>query len=295
VAAFSRARFGRLFLVQFLVALLASGAVIWFLATAWFPILRAAIHQLPATGLIEDQQLRSPRSSTDPLADSRFLTLAIDLDGTGVPANVTDLRVEFRRTQVVLCSLLGCRGWNYPKGRIVPFNQPDLESWWGAWEAVIYSLSSLVLVAGLLASWLVLATLYCPIARLYAFFKDRQLTLPGSWKLSAAAQLPGALLAAVALVLYGQGVIDLIQFIVLWALHVAISWLYLFVSPLHLPRVSEVVPALGANPFGPEKRGRANPFASPDQEKALGSEMMGNDAGTTASDGSTEPSRRQLH
>src|SRR5881628_3717118 len=73
VAAFSRARIGRLFVVQLVVALMAAGVVLWFLATAWFPTLLEAIHQLPPTGVIEARQLSSPRASTVPLAESRFL------------------------------------------------------------------------------------------------------------------------------------------------------------------------------------------------------------------------------
>ncbi len=265
VAAFSLAPVGRLLLIQFIIALLAAGAVVWFLATAWFPILREGIRQLPESGVIQDQQLSYPRPSTDPLAENRFLALVVDLDGAGVASLATDLRVEFHRRQVVLCAFPGCLGWNYPKGWVVQFNQPELESWWGAWETAIHLLIGLAVVAGLFANWLVLATLYCPVARIYAFFKDRQLTLLGSWKLSAAALLPGTLLSAAALVLYEQGVIDLLRCLVLWALQLPVGWVYLFTSPLRLPRASDALHAPGRNPFGREKPGLSNPFDSSEQ------------------------------
>jgi hypothetical protein len=95
--------------------------------------------------------------------------------------------------------------------------------------------------------------------RVYAFFKDRQLTVLGSWKLASAALLPGGLLTTAGIVLYGLGSIDLLQLLILWALHLMVGWVYLFVSPLRLPRASDA--ASGArNPFGGAKPARANPF-----------------------------------
>ncbi len=262
VAAFSQAPIGRLLLVQCVVALLAAGAVIWFLTTAWFPTIREAVRHLPASGLIENRQLISPRTSTDPLADSRFLTLVVDVDGVGGPSFATDLRVEFRRRNLMLCSLLGCLRLNYPKDYTLQFNQPELESWWAAWEPMIYSITGLTVVAGLFAGWLVLATFYCPVARIYSFFRDRQSTVVGSWKLSAAALLPGTLVGAGALVLYGQGVIDLSRLLILWALYLPVSWVYLFVSPLRLSGATDAMGVLGRNPFDNEPSGASNPFSS---------------------------------
>ena len=43
VASFARASFGRLFIVQFIVALLVAGSVSCFLAAAWFPVAQKAI------------------------------------------------------------------------------------------------------------------------------------------------------------------------------------------------------------------------------------------------------------
>jgi hypothetical protein len=261
VAAFSRASLGRLLLVQSVVALLVVASVIWFLATVWFPTTRAAIRQLPATGLIQEQQLSTPRSTTEPLAENRFLAFVVNADGIATANLATDLRIEFRRRNFALCSLLGCLRIDYPKDSTVQFNRPDLESWWAAWEPTIYSMAAIALFLGLFASWLVLATLYAPVARLYAFFKDRHLTVPGSWKLASAALMPGALLASAAIVLYGLVLIDLLQFLILWVLHLPVGWVYLFASPLRLPRVSEA-PLAQRNPFGKPGATDANPFSS---------------------------------
>jgi hypothetical protein len=124
----------------------------------------------------------------------------------------------------------------------------------------IYSAAGIAVVVWLLTSWLLLATLYCPVARIYAFFKDRQLTVLGSWKLASAALLPGALLTVAGIVLYGLGLIDLLEFLYLWVLHLLLGWVYLFVSPLRLPRASDAVSA-PRDPFGQPKPASPNPFS----------------------------------
>lgn len=266
VAAFARARLRRLLLVQAIVALLLTASVIWFLATGWFSAVRQAIRQLPDTGQIQNQELTSPRTSTAPLAEGRLLSLVMDVDNTGMPSLASDLRVEFRRRGWALCSFLGCLYLDYPRGQTVPFNRPDLESRWAAWEAVIYITAGLAALIVPFASWLLLATLYCPLARIYAFYKDREITLGGSWKLAAAALLPGALLIAAGIVLYGLGVLDLDRFVLLWLLHWVMGWVYLLVAPLRLPRTPDAAPTK-RDPFGLPRASRTNPFAGSTGER----------------------------
>jgi hypothetical protein len=273
LAAFSRAPVGRCLLLQTIFAFLVVGAVLWFLATNWFPVVRQAMRQMPADGLIQNQQLISSRTAAATLAESRFLTFVLEVGEAGSSSGVTtDVRVAFRSRGYTVCSLLGCLAFDYPKGATVQFNPPELESWWVAWEPTIYTVTALAVAAGLLTSWLILATIHCPMVRLYAFFKDRQLTLAGSWKLAAAALLPGALLVAVGIVLYGLGLMDLIGFLVLWALHLFVGWAYLFVSPLHLPQTSDAIAVARPNPFDtPEPEPpSANPFGNPGVKKPSG-------------------------
>ena len=63
VAAFASATLGRLLLVQFIVALLAAGTVVWFLQRAWFPTIGEAIRQLPPQGEIRSGRLDWPGPS----------------------------------------------------------------------------------------------------------------------------------------------------------------------------------------------------------------------------------------
>lgn len=263
VAAFSIASIGRLMVVQFVVALVVAAAVLWFLAFVWFPIIRESIGRLPDAGVIQNQQLASPHISTAPLSENRFLTFLVDVAGTGTPSVATDVRIELRQRNFAFCSLFGCFVRDYPPGYTIQFNRPELESWWGAWQLTLYTFTGVSVVVWLFVSWFILATIYCPIVRIYSFFKDRRITLAGSWKMSAAALLPAALMAAGAIVIYGLGLISLLQFLILWVLHLLVGWVYLFASPLQLPNASDVAqPA--RNPFETELEDRktkpANPF-----------------------------------
>lgn len=262
VAAFAGATIGRLLIAQLIVAALVAWCVLWFLTANWFPVVREAIAQLPDTGIIQNQQLSTPHTSTLPLAESRLLTLVIDADGVGTPSVATDLRVEFHRRNIAFCSLFGCLNFDYPKDSTVQFNRPELQSRWGAWQSMILWITGLGVVVWLFLNWFILATIYCPFVRIYAFFKDRQVSVVGSWKLCAAALLPAALMAGGSILLYGLGIIDLLRFLLLWSLHLVVGWIYVIASPLRLPRASDAKPIAG-NPFGSGKPPvPPNPFAS---------------------------------
>ena len=98
-------------------------------------------------------------------------------------------------------------------------------------------------------AWTLLATVYYLPAWLVGFLMNRRLNFRGSWKLAGAALLPGAMLFTAAIALYGFGAFGLIQFCFLFGAHVALSWIYLLLSQLFLPRVDSQLSK--ANPFSP--------------------------------------------
>jgi len=270
VAAFAFARLGRVLLLQFLVASLLAGAVCWFLAVTWFPTARQAIRQLPETGSIESGQLLIPLESPALLGQTRFLAFVLDPDAGGSPITTSaDLRLEFHRTNIALCSAVGCLHRAYPADRVLPFNRADLEAAWGAWQPMFFLFASIGMVVSLLALWFTLACLYFPVPWLIAYFNDRQLNAAGAWKLAAAALLPGALLLTVGLVLYGLGLLSLVQLTLLWLVHVPLGWVYLACAPRRLPRVADAPPRR-RNPFRRKRREEPaptkpkSPFAAPE-------------------------------
>jgi hypothetical protein len=235
VAAFARAPLGRLLLVQAVIALLTAATVVWFLSQSWFPVVRAALRQLPAQGRIGGAQLFWSADSPLPLAGNRLLAFAVDLEHQGELGREAQLVVEFGRNDVRVFSLLGYMTIDYPADWSVPFNRTELEPWWGAWEPAILAGAAALTAFGLMVVWTVMATIYCVLVRAITFLGNRDLNWRQSWRLSGAALMPGALLLIVGIICHGLNLTDLIQLGGIACLHLAVGWIYLFVSPLFLP------------------------------------------------------------
>jgi len=248
VAAFAGASWGRLLLVQFILALLAAAVVLWFLDQAWFPPIREAIHQLPAEGQILSGTLDWRGNSPQCLAENRFLALAVDLEHQGQAGSTAHVQVELGRRNFKISSLLGYCGSPYPTDLRVPLNRVQLEPWWGAWAPAILAMVAAAMIIGLLLSWTLLATVYSLPVWLIGFFANRDLNLRGSWRLAGAALMPGALFMTITIFFYGLGVVDPIRLAVAAAAHLVMGWVYLLASPLTLPR-HPAVPVEKENPF----------------------------------------------
>jgi hypothetical protein len=246
VAAFTQARLGRLLLVQFIVAVLAAIAVDCFLACGCFPTISAAIKQLPDQGEIRASRLNWHGESLALLAEGGFLAFDVDPEHTGQIHSAAQVQIEFGRESVRVFSLLGYREWNYPAGWIMAFNRTDLEPLWDAWKPDLLAIATGAVIVGLMLSWAVLATLYFFPAWLICFFADRDLNFRQCWRLAGAALMPGALLLTAAIAFSALGALDLIRMSFAFGAHFVLGWIYLFISPLFLQRVS---PAEKQNPF----------------------------------------------
>lgn len=248
VAAFARANLRRLFLMEFIVAVLAAATVIWFLHEVWFPTVRAAIHELPAQGEVRQSKLAWRGDSPVHLAGDRFLAIVVDLNHEAEVGREADVSVEFGQRECRIYSLLGYVAVNYPADWMIALNQAELEPWWGAWEPAILAGAGTLVVLGLMASWALLAVLYSLPARLAAFFANRELNWRAGWRLASAALMPGALVLTAAIFLYGVSMLDFVRLGICAALHFVIGWIYLFASPLFLPR-HPAAPIIKGNPF----------------------------------------------
>jgi hypothetical protein len=248
VAAFANATLRRLLLVQFMVALLAAGSVMWFLHRAWFPTIAEAVRHLPLQGEFRSGRLEWAAESPVCLAEGRFLAVVVDPEHTGKAHSPAHVQVEFGRNDLQMRSLFGSVRWPYPR-RAMAFNQPELGPWWGAWSPAILAIAGGAVVAGLMVTWACLATLYFLPVWVLGFLADRTCTLGGAWLLAGAAQMPGALLMCVAILLYGGGAFDLVRLAAAAVVHLVAGWVYLIGSPFYLPRYAEV------------KQAKENPFA----------------------------------
>lgn len=237
VAAFARAPLRWLLLVQFVFALLAASAVVWFLRTAWFPTIRQAIAQLPENGQIRSGKLSWSNASPQLLAEGHFLAFVVDTNHTGALRSPAQIQVEFGRDDIFFYSLAGSRKWPYPKEWNLGFNRLEAEPWWGAWQPPLQWLAFGGTLVWCMASWALLAAIYFVPACLGGFFANRDLRLSGSWKLAGAALMPGAVVMIAGIVFYGFGVLDLVGFAAIIAAHVLAGWVYLILGVRVSPKL----------------------------------------------------------
>ena len=223
------------------------GAVIWFLHIAWFPVITEAIQHLPDTGAIRQGTLSFGAASPQTLAENARLAIVVDVEQARVANPVADIGVTFEKSGVAVCGTLGCRLLPYQKNYWIAFNRAEAAPAWDAWRGPILGIVSIVTVVFLFLSWWSVAFLYTPLVKLIAFFADRVVTWRGAWRLSSAALLPGALLMALAIVLYGFGAIDLLRFALLYLLHALAGLIFVSTSPFFLPKVTSEFS--GGNPF----------------------------------------------
>ena len=101
---------------------------------------------------------------------------------------------------------------------------------------------------GLMLFWWLLSAIYCPLVRLGGVFANRDLNLVQSWQLAGAALMPGAVIMTAAIVFFGLGMMDLVGLMFFFSAHLAMGWVYLFLSLLYVPKSSGMSPQK-KNPF----------------------------------------------
>lgn len=249
MAAFANATVTRVVLAQLAVALLVAAAAIWFLRVAWFPVITEAVENLPPTGMIRRGELNlSPESPESPvtLAANARLAVVVDVARSESAGHAADIQITFERSRLAVCGALGCWWKPYDPDYAVPFNRREVEPLWGAWRGPILAIVAPTSVITMYVMWWSVALIYVPIIKLIAFFTDRVVTWRGAWRLSAAALLPGALIIALGLVLYGFGAVDAFRLMLLYLLHIVCGLAFIATSPFFLPKVSA---ARAGNPF----------------------------------------------
>jgi hypothetical protein len=254
VAAFAAASFGRLWLVQSIVAALAGLAVIWFLNRAWCPVFSAAIPQLPAQAEVRHARLNWPGPSPQLLAENRFLAITVDLRHEGQARSPAHVQVELGEQTIKVISILGFAELRYPTGWRIGLSRSDAEPWWGAWKPAVLAMTGAATLVSLMVVWPILAALYSGPAWLLAFFANRGGTWAGLWRLAQAALLPGALVLSLGIVLYGFGLLDLLFLFLAAGAHLVVGWSYLVMAIFKLPARQEGGSASpDQNPFAPSE------------------------------------------
>jgi hypothetical protein len=249
IAALALARGGRLPKFQAAFALLVVGSLVWFVTSAWFPVIDATAHQLPAQAQIRAGALEWTGSSPVRLAENKFLSVTIDPDAMASPHSTTDIEIELGRYELRVRSLLGYLALPYPARYRIDLSRTEFQAWWGAWRPFLLGFIGVFAAVALLLGWNLLALLYAPVVRFIGFYANRAAPFRVCWRLAVAAMMPGAVVLAGVTVLYSLQRIDLIGLLFGIALHLVVGWLFLVVSPLALPQRT-----------GSRQRRRGNPF-----------------------------------
>jgi len=228
VAAFADARLTRLLAAELAAAILLAVAAVWFLHRAYCPVILQFIQTMPDSARVDGGILKGVPQTL--MAESQFLAMVAKPQSGEDIGQDADLQIQLRQSDVCAGSVFWPDwgwDWQYGPGASLNLARSNLEPWWSAWQPVLLAGAGVAVVLGLLLVWAVLATIYMVPAKFMAWVADRFLPWGGAWRLSSAALLPGALVMAGAMVLYGWSVIDLVGLSFFAAVHLMIGWVYL--------------------------------------------------------------------
>lgn len=251
VAGFAHVRWTRLLLLQGIVAVFVAATVVLFLGRGWFPVVTKAVQGLSNFGAVRGARLAWPVTEAVVLAENRFLGLVVDLEESGGTGQIADLQIEFSRERIKVVSLLGYTSIPYPGGVEIELNRQTLDPWWNAWRPAFMFGGAFATMLFLFASWSLLAVLYAVPVRVLAWFAGRAASPGKSWRVAAAALLPGAVWMGGAIFLYAVEQLPLVGFGVAFGLHFVVGWVYVLGAPFCLPRKDDDPLAAGTNPFTP--------------------------------------------
>jgi hypothetical protein len=249
VAAFALAPWRRLFLAQGFFALLFAASAVWFLGHCYAPVITQEIQKMPEGAILTNGQLDGLPGVQ--ISGTKLLSIAVATHEDADLDRSADLQIILRSNRLeissILSSALGSLEFDYNNSSALDLSRSHLEPLWGAWRPIVLVAAGLAVAVGLLLLWAVLAWIYAPAAKLVAWFCDRQLSWPGAWRLACAALLPGAVLPALGLVLYGLQAVDIFGLGYFGTVHFLVGWVYLLAAPVFAPRLSSA--NISRNPF----------------------------------------------
>lgn len=243
--------------LQVVVACAGGAAVILYFQHAWCPLVNEVIGRLPKKARWDHRSFEwTGEPSPIALAHNQLAALVVDLDLTGKAGQLSDVQVEFGATQWRIRSLFGYLDFPYAAG-LFDLEPALLKPAWEAWKPAYLAFTGAISAFGIFCSWIGLATLGAPVARLMAFFSDRDLRLSQAWKICGAALMPGAIFFTAAIILYAFFRLNLIGLLLAALIHLFVDAIYMVIAPCRFPKK-----APDATPLAPD----ANPFTPSDPE-----------------------------
>jgi hypothetical protein len=249
VAAFARASWRRTFAFALTGATLCGLLIVAGFRFGWLPVIDAAVNELPETGEIRRGELQWANPTPQVLAQSAQLLIAVNAQSDARLGDESDLRVELRGTECVVCGWLGCTSWAYPAGWIIAVNRPEVLPAWGAWRPFVFWGVFAGGTVWVLVNWLALSVVGAAPLRLLAFYCDRDLPLGAAARLLLVAWIPGGLFFGLALFLYGTGQLHPAAMALIGLGHVLLGVVYAVGALSRVQRVSLGVGAPKGNPF----------------------------------------------
>ena len=263
VAAFSLATATRVYLVQFVVLIVAVACLLEALELTWWPAVHTAIRNLPEAGRVQRGVLDWPGEPLTVLTDSPALAILIDAVDRRDSGQIADVQIEFGKKEFRVRTFAGVATVEYEPVWDFPLNRVELVPWWGAWKPPIVAVTALLAALAIAASWVLLATLYMIPLRLLAWLAKRHVTLGGCWRIAAIALLPGALLFSLGLLAYGFFRLGILVLVGIHLVHLVIGWAYAIAAIFRLDTKAMVAAAAAANPFVPTAPAPPAPKKSP--------------------------------
>ncbi len=268
VARFAVASRLRLLTAELVFALMVATTAVWFVQQAWVPVIDKSIREMPPTGEIRGGRLAWP-SGAMVQQEGPFMRIDIRPGGFTNVVESADLVLAFGPDNLQVGSNLGLGllPLPYPTGWTWLFNKTELEPWWGARSHMVLAGLGLLVVVFLLVTWSAVGLLYTFPAKV---FSVNRVDWVGARKVAIAAQLPGALVMSVGIVLYSLKQLDLVALLIVWGVHLVVSWVYLMFSPILAPKLPKPQKSKqkktkakrdsGDNPFDESSGDSSNPF-----------------------------------
>ena len=268
VARFAVASRWRLLVVELFFALMVAATVVWFVQQAWAPVIDKTIRQMPPTGEIRGGRLAWP-SGAVLQQEGPFMRIDVRPGGFANVVESADLVLAFGSSDLRIGSSLGLGLLTlpYPTGWILSFNKTELEPWWGARSHMVLAGLGLLTILALLSAWSALGLLYMFPVKVFSF---NRVDWAGAKKIAIAAQMPGALVMCVGIMLYGLKQLDLVALLIVWGVHLLLPWMYLMFSPILAPKPPKPQKAKSKkpkvrrdprdNPFDETSENSGNPF-----------------------------------
>lgn len=251
---------GRLMVLALVASVLLGGSVLRLAHVGWFPAIEEAIAQLPPDAALDGGLLKWPENDRRVLADNMYLSIAVEptADAPGVQA--ADLHFEFTARALWVTWMAGHLRLGYPGGYVIDLDRSTLEPLWQAWLPHLHGGVLLATLFLSLLAWGLMALVLAPVVAALSSLLGRRAGLGVSWRLCLAAFLPGSVLLATAIVLYGFRYLSVPMALAAIGLQIVAALLLIGLAPWCLPRRSAEAPFTPATPSEPPSD---NPFAAP--------------------------------